>query len=179
MLRWRCLIHPRADIHYPFRCRIAAGARIGKSTLVCRGRLPFAITVGRSRIHDGVILDSLYGHIDIGDATSLNPYCVLYGTGGLSIGSSCGIAAQTVVIAAEHSFANPDIPIMQQPIQSKGISIEDDVWVGAGSRILDGVRLRSGTVVGAGAVVTRDFPPRSVIVGVPARLLSIRPKNTQ
>ncbi len=52
--------------------------------------------------------------------------------------------------------------------------IESDVWIGANASILPGVRVGSGSVVGAGAVVTRDIPPGKVVVGVPARVIHDR-----
>jgi len=61
-----------------------------------------------------------------------------------------------------------------QGVTRAGIVIEDDCWLGAGAKILDGVTVGAGSVVGAGAVVTRSFPPKSVIGGVPAKLLRHR-----
>lgn len=174
MLRWRCFIHPFADIQYPLRCRIARGARIGRCVVVCRGREPYALTLGKVYLHDGVLLDALGGYLEIGDGTTVNPGCIMYATGGLYIGGRCGIAAYTVIVAVNHTFALPDMPIINQPVSAHGISIADDVWIGAGSRVLDGVILAKGTVVGAGAVVCRSFPAGAVIAGVPARLVKMR-----
>ena len=56
----------------------------------------------------------------------------------------------------------------------KGIIIGDDCWIGSGVIFLDGARVGDGCVVGAGAVVRGHFPPRSVIVGMPARVVAIR-----
>lgn len=60
------------------------------------------------------------------------------------------------------------------PCDEKGIVVEDDVWIGARAVILDGVTVRRGAVVGAGAVVTGDVPPYAVVGGVPARIIKFR-----
>lgn len=175
MLRWRCRIHLFARIEYPFSLRLGRGVRIGRSTILCRGPGDWAVELGdRVCLHDGVIVDALDGFVSIGADTTLNPYCVLYGTGGLSIGAQCGIATHTVMVAANHGIADPDIPMMRQPVSAEGINIADDVWIGAGCRILDGVSLERGCVAAAGAVVTKSFPAGSVIGGVPARLIKFR-----
>jgi len=174
-VRWRCIVHPAADIQFPGSCVIARGARVGRCTIICRGGTNHpAVRLGRVVIHDGVILDALEGAIEVGDDTALNPYCVLYGTGGLRIGRDCGIATHTVMVAANHSFERLDLPMMRQPIRAQGIRVGDDVWIGAGCTILDGVEVAAGSIVAAGAVVTQSFPPRSILAGVPARLVRRR-----
>src|SRR5438046_9951707 len=79
MLRWRCLIHPAAIIMYPFACRIASGARIGRCKLICSGSRDVSVVLGRIYVHDGAIIDANSGWIEIGDETTINPHCVLYG----------------------------------------------------------------------------------------------------
>lgn len=93
---------------------------------------------------------------------------------GFEIGDNVRIAAQVVIIPMNHIYEDPDTPIWKQGIRAKGIKIEDDVWIGAGAKILDGVTIGKGSVIGAGAVVTDDIPPYSVAVGVPARVIKKR-----
>jgi len=175
MLRWHCRIHPWARIEHPLRLRLGKGVHIGRCKLLCRGPGAVVISLGAGAVmHDGVILDALDGFIHVGERTTLNPYCVLYGTGGLRIGNDCGIATQTVLVAANHTFDRTDVPIMAQPLSTAGIEVGDDVWLGAGCRVLDGTRLARGCVVAAGAVVTTSFPEGSVVAGVPARLIKTR-----
>lgn len=175
MARWRCRIHPFARIEWPLSLRLGRGVSLGRCTLRCRGTGKYAVELGdRVSIHDGVIVDALDGFVLIGADTTINPYCVLYGTGGLSIGALCGIAAHCVMIPANHGIADPVMPMMRQPVSAKGISIGDDVWVGAGCRILDGACLDRGCVAAAGAVITKSFQAGSVVGGVPARLLKFR-----
>lgn len=128
----------------------------------------------RTYIDHGVIIRSLGGRIEIGDDCSINAYSVLYGAGGLEIGKGVRIASHTVIVPSNHRFSDPNTPIKDQGLTLKGIFIEDDVWIGAGARILDGVRISSGSVVGAGAVVTKSTEPYSIVAGVPATKINIR-----
>lgn len=127
------------------------------------------IRVGADTVIDkGAIIRAHGGQVSIGDNCSINPYCVLYGHGDLTVGNGVRIAAQTVIIPANHLFADPAVPIYRQGESKLGISIGDDVWIGTGARILDGVSVGAGCVIGAGAVVTKSTEPYCVYTGVPA-----------
>jgi acetyltransferase-like isoleucine patch superfamily enzyme len=114
------------------------------------------------------------GDIEIGNDCSINPFRVLYGHGGLKVGNSVRIASHTVIVPGNHTFENLNIPIRCQPETRLGIIIEDDVWIGAGCKILDGVRIGRGCVIGAGSVVTSNLEEYSIAVGVPARVIRNR-----
>jgi acetyltransferase-like isoleucine patch superfamily enzyme len=114
------------------------------------------------------------GNINIGENTTLNQFCVLDGRGGISIGRFVRIANHCSIIAANHNFDDLNTPIYKQGLNFKGITIEDDVWLGSGVKILDGVTIGKGAVIGAGSVVTKDIPPLSVAVGVPAKVIKTR-----
>jgi acetyltransferase-like isoleucine patch superfamily enzyme len=114
------------------------------------------------------------GSIELGDNIFIGPHCVIYGHGGLRIGSNTMIAAHTIIIPANHNFSDPDRLIQDQGETRRGITIEDDCWIGSGVRICDGVTLGRGTVVGAGSVVTKSLPAGIIAVGVPARQIKSR-----
>jgi acetyltransferase-like isoleucine patch superfamily enzyme len=132
-----------------------------------------------TRIHSFAVLRTYGGFIKIGKYCSVNPFYILFGHGGLEIGDYVRIGPHTIIVPANHGFSRIDIPIYLQPITKKGIKIEDDVWIGANVVITDGVTIHRGAVIGAGAVVTKDIPPYSVAVGVPARVIKKRGNNTQ
>jgi acetyltransferase-like isoleucine patch superfamily enzyme len=79
-----------------------------------------------------------------------------------------------MMIAANHVFSDPDRPIHSQGLDHAPITIEDDVWIGGRVNVVAGVTVGRGSVIGAGAVVTKDVPPYSVAVGVPARVIKSR-----
>ena len=149
--------------------RIDDGARL---VLTRGGR----IDLGRETVIQArAILDTgPGGHIKLGARNTVNPYCVIYGHGGLETGDFVRIAAHTVIIPANHIFEDVEQPIARQGLRKEGIRIEDDVWVGSGCRILDGVTIGHGSVLAAGAVVNRDVEPYTVVGGVPARVLKRR-----
>lgn len=66
------------------------------------------------------------------------------------------------------------MPISKQGLESKGIVIDDDVWIGANCTILDGVKIGKSPIIAAGAVVTKDVAPCSIVAGVRAKLMRIR-----
>jgi len=92
----------------------------------------------------------------------------------ITIGRNCEIAPCCAFYSYDHGMA-PDIPIMTQPLQSKGpIILGDDVWLGHGVIVLSGVRIGKGAVIGAGSVVTSDIPDNAIAAGHPARVIKFR-----
>ncbi len=134
--------------------------KIGKDTHVKR----FAILAPRS------------GYIKIGDGCTINPFCYFYGYGGIQIGNNVRIASGTKFIAFNHNFKDINKPISLQGNKYHGIIIENDVWIGADVKILDGVKVEEGVVIAAGSVVTKDVPKYSVVAGVPAKIIKTRLK---
>jgi acetyltransferase-like isoleucine patch superfamily enzyme len=125
-------------------------------------------------ISDGAIIAPYGGSIEIGAHAYIGPYCVLYGHGGLAIGRNTMIGAHTIIVPANHGWTRLDEPMNVQPLTKKGITIGEDVWIGAGCKILDGVHIGNGTVIGAGSVVTKDINAHLIAFGVPAKVASSR-----
>jgi len=123
----------------------------------------------------GTVMMTVGGHIEIGANTTINHYCVFHGGNGLVIGKDCMIAPRVSIFAANHAFHDTTKPMNIQGMISKGgIKIGNDVWIGTGAILLDGVTVGDGAVIGAGSVVTRDVFPLSVVGGNPARKIADR-----
>ena len=114
------------------------------------------------------------GTIAIGNNCTVHAFCVLLGEGGIRVGNDVRIAPSTVIASANHTFLRRDIPIWKQDMKALGITIGDDVWIGANCTILDGVTIGNGAIIAAGAVVTRDVEEFSIVGGVPAKLIKFR-----
>ncbi len=121
-----------------------------------------------------VTLDSAGGSIEMATGSGVGPNSVLYGHGGLRIGSGVAIAGLSMLVPGNHRFAQLDKPIRAQGTEPLPISIGDDVWIGAGVMVLGGSSISDGCVIGAGSVVRGQLPPRVVAAGVPARIIRSR-----
>jgi acetyltransferase-like isoleucine patch superfamily enzyme len=170
-LHWR-YVHHRARVRG--NVNLGRGVHIGNNAeLIARNTE--RITVGEGTfILNGALLHPYGGWISVGRNVGINPYCVLYGHGGLAIGDNVLIATSCVLIPSNHNFDSVDIPIRSQGLTCRGIRIEDDVWLGARVTVLDGVTIGRGAVIGAGAVVTRSIPAGAIAVGAPARMIGWR-----
>lgn len=135
------------------------GIEIGDNTIVMHGAVLHVYNF-RNLPNSG---------IRIGKDSLIGEYSVIRGQGGVTIGDRVYTSPFTQIIAVNHVFDDPNRPFVEQGITAEGIVIEDDVWLGAGAVITDGVRVGRGAVVAAGAVVTKDVPPHTVVGGVPAK----------
>ena len=91
------------------------------------------------------------------------------------IGNDVIMGRDVIFITQFHRFDRVDIPMNRQGFtEHEPIIVEDDVWIGARAIILPGVRIGKGAIIGAGAVVTKDVEPYSIVGGVPAKLIKRR-----
>lgn len=118
-------------------------------------------------------LDAPGDKLVIGDDTYIGPRSTLGAAAPLIIGCRCQIGANVSFIAESHLFDSSD-QIFSQGVRRRGIVVGDDCWIGNNAVILDGVEVGEGSVIGAGTIVTKSLPPRSVAAGVPARLIRSR-----
>ncbi len=162
--------------------RCPASLSIGAGTFVDE-RVCFDIKSDKARVElssqcqvmRGVSFETGYeGTISVGSNSFIGPYSILNGQGGLKIGKNVLIAGQCYLVAGNHDYSDVTRPITEQGFISKGIVIEDGVWLGAGVKVLDGVTVGSGAIVSAGAVVTRDVPPMTIVAGIPAKVIKKR-----
>ncbi|MDY7079048.1 MAG: acyltransferase [Chloroflexota bacterium] len=137
------------------------GIFIGDETFVMHGSI----------LHVYNFRDLPHAGIWVGRNCFIGERCVIRGQGGVRIGNSVLLAPHVQILAVNHLFDDPSRPVIQQGITAQGIVVEDGAWIGAGAILLDGVRVGAGAVVGAGTVVTRSVPPRTLAVGVPAQVV--------
>ncbi len=171
-VRWRCRVSPSARVRYPLAVTLGRGARVGRATIIASGNgveLGTAVEIG-----DGALFDAQGGRITVGPRSAIGPFVVVYGEGTVSIGADVSIATHSTVVALNHIFDDRDSPIRRQGASARGIRIEDDVWVSANCVLVDGITLQHGSVVAAGAVVTKSVAPYTVISGIPAKFLRDR-----
>jgi maltose O-acetyltransferase len=111
-----------------------------------------------------------YGsRISIGPRTFVNFECVLLDGAPIRIGADCQLAPRVQLLTATHPLGAADRRSGWE--LALPVTLGDDVWLGAGVIVLPGVTIAAETVVGAGAVVTRDLPAGVVATGNPARIL--------
>ena len=164
--------------------------KIGRGVTLGNGVLIDGLSLNGIRIGDhvsigdhtrleasGTITDIGLG-IDIGDNCGIGAYSFVGGSGGVKIGSDV-IMGQWVSFHPEnHNFSQFDAPIRLQGVNRKGITVEDDCWIGAKVTFLDGAHVCKGCVIAAGSVVRGFIPPHSIVAGVPARVIKSRKQET-
>ena len=138
----------------------------------------------RITIEEGVYIDSFVkikpaggtGDVLIGKHTYINSGVVIYSGNGVLIGEDVLISANCTIAAVNHEFQSRDRKIVAQRFQPSrgGIIIEDDIWIGSNSVILDGAILRKGCVVGAHSLVNKELEPYSINVGSPSKCIGYR-----
>lgn len=153
MLRYRCIINLAANVQLSSTISFGVGTTVKQYAIIA--------TSG--------------GRISLGKECNVGQFNVISAkTRDVIIGDYVRLGPHVNIIASNRIYKSKDIPILKQGITEEGITIGNDVWIGAGSTILDGVNLGDGVVVAAGAVVTKDVPPYAIVGGVPARIIGER-----
>ena len=122
-----------------------------------------------SVIESFACINNAVGDVVIGDHTRIGLHNTVIGP--VKIGSHVNLAQGITVTALNHNFADANKRIDEQGVSTNPVTIEDDVWIGANAVILPGVTIGNHCVVAAGAVVTKDVPPHSLVAGVPAKVI--------
>lgn len=169
-------IENRVRLRYANNIRLGHGVYLDQNSYL--HACPNGITLGdRTIVMHGAVLH-VYNfrglpnsEISIGKDCLVGEYSIIRGQGGVTIGDRVYTSPFTQIIAVNHVFDDPKQPFVEQGITAEGITIEDDVWLGAGAVITDGVHIGKGAVVAAGAVVTKDVPAHTVVGGVPAKII--------
>ena len=162
--------------------RHPAKIRLGDDVVVddlvvldAKGESNQGITVGASVfLGRGTILSCKNGDIVLGDHVNIGFHSEIFSASRVTVGRHGLFAAYTYLVGGGHAFDHAGVPVVEQERTSRGIALGDNVWLGTGVKVLDGVRIGRDVVVGAGAVVTGDLPDGVVAAGVPARIVRSR-----
>ena len=122
-----------------------------------------------SVIESFACINNAVGDVMIGDHTRIGLHNTIIGP--VIIGNHVNLAQGITVTALNHNFEDSEKRIDEQGVSTSNVIIEDDIWIGANAVVLPGVTIGHHSVVAAGAVVTKDVPPHSLVAGVPAKVI--------
>ena len=123
----------------------------------------------KSVIESYSCINNAVGDVVIGDHTRIGLHNTIIGP--VTIGSHVNLAQGITVTALNHNFEAPERRIDEQGVSTQQVTISDDIWIGANAVVLPGVTIGNHCVIAAGAVVTKDVPPHSLVAGVPAKII--------
>lgn len=123
----------------------------------------------KSVIESFSCINNAVGDVIIGDYTRVGLHNTIIGP--VRIGNNVNLAQGITVTALNHNFDDTTKRIDQQGVTTKAVTINDDVWIGANAVVLPGVTIGTHSVVAAGAVVSKDVPPYTIVAGVPAKVI--------
>lgn len=126
------------------------------------------VSIGRGCLfQDSIYVRAgVHGRVEIGDRVAINSFVQIYGHGGVTLGEETQLGPGTIITTTGHDYRDAGLEAQFTPI-----TIGRRVWIGANVTVIGGVTIGDGAVIGAGAVVVRDVPPRTLAVGVPARVI--------
>ena len=169
------VIGPKGNVVFGKRCKIEEGVYL---QAISRSKIVFGddvtICAGAMIRPSGHWGGNLGSGMVMGNRSSIGAYSYIGCSGSLKIGDNVLIGARLTIIAENHNFSDSNRLICEQGVNNRGITIGNDVWIGACVTILDGVTIGDHSIVAAGAVVTRDVLPFAIVAGVPARQIKSR-----
>jgi acetyltransferase-like isoleucine patch superfamily enzyme len=181
-VRFRRLVFVASRVHV----RGKGGIRLGRGCtlereVVVDGYARNGVRIGkRSKIGAYTIISctshlSVFGKgFEIGSDSGIGEFSYIGAAGGVQIGDNVIMGQYVSFHSQEHVLPRTDTLMRLQGTQEKGISVGSDCWIGARVTLLDGARVGNGCVVAAGTVVRDEFPPYSVIAGVPGKVVRMR-----
>ena|ERR1700679_2220918 len=157
------------------------GVNICPTVLIVKDRLGEISFGPRVQVGHGTFIAADTGNreksfLTVGEGTVINEYNNIRASGTvISIGKYCQISQFCSLIGTNHSIDTNELMIFAAwDNQKHSIYIDDDVWIGANSIVLPGVKIGKGAVIAAGSVVSKDVPEYAVYGGVPAKLIRFR-----
>jgi acetyltransferase-like isoleucine patch superfamily enzyme len=163
-------------LRHPHKIRLGEGVIVDDNCLLdAKGSTNTGITLG-----DGVflgrntILSCKNGDIVLDEGVNIGFNSQIASGSSVRVGRDGLLAAYCYLIGGGHESGDPGQPIQEQQAVSHGVTLGDNVWLGAGVKVLDGVTVGADCIIGTGAVVSSDIPERSVAAGIPARVIRER-----
>lgn len=123
----------------------------------------------KSVIESFSCINNAVGDVLIGDFTRIGLHNTIIGP--VTIGNHVNLAQGVTITALNHNFKDITLRIDQQGVSTNTVTISDDVWIGTNAVVLPGVTIGTHSVVAAGAVVTKDVPPYTIVAGIPAKVI--------
>ncbi|HLA79341.1 MAG TPA: acyltransferase [Vicinamibacteria bacterium] len=163
-------------LRHPGRIRLGDDVILDDNVVLdAKGSNNRGISLGRGVfLGRNTILSCKDGDIELGDHVNIGFNSEIFSGSSVKVGRLGLFAAYTYLMGGGHAFDQAGVPVIEQERVSKGITLGENVWLGAGAKVMDGVTIGRDVVVGAGAVVTADLPDGAVAVGIPARVVRTR-----
>jgi Acetyltransferase (isoleucine patch superfamily) len=163
-------------LRHPHKISIGDNVVIDDNCLLdAKGTGNKGITIGNGVfVGRNTILSSKNGDIILDDNVNIGFNCEIVSANEVRVGKNVLFGAYTYLICADHDFDRVDVPVSEQGRSARGIYVEDNVWFGAGVKVLDGVTIKRDSIIGTGSVVTKDIPEYSIAIGTPAKVVKDR-----